>query len=53
MNVGDKVTVLAPFTEFFPDTYVIASVTVLDSGTVIQLDGIDSAFDPKYLQVTQ
>ena len=47
-NVGDTVTILPPFTPFFPGTYTVASVDV--PGNSVQLEGVDSAFDFSYIQ---
>jgi hypothetical protein len=51
MNPGDKVKVLNPFVMAFPGTYVIESCEEIEGGTAVHLEGIESAFDPRYLEV--
>ena len=50
-EVSDKVRVLPPFDGAFPDIYTIESVDVLEGGTVCRLSGVESAFDPCFLEV--
>ena len=51
LNVGDKVRVLPPFDQAFPDNYVVMSI----EGSTCFLDGIPegfaNAFDVAYLEV--
>lgn len=47
ITVGSEVRVLAPFSEFYPGTYVVVGVSV--TGAFQILDGID--FDPIYLEL--
>lgn len=52
MNVGDIVNVLPPFSETYPDEYVIASVQTTDDGqTVYYLEGVFGAFSADHLEV--
>ena len=51
-NVGDKVRVLPPFEVAFPDVYTVAAVDAeSEGGPVFFLEGVDSAFDTRYLEV--
>lgn len=51
MEVGDFVTVKTPFDVAFPGIYVIDRVEVVEDGnTVYYLNGIEGAFDIKYLE---
>lgn len=50
MTPGTVVRVLAPFDEAFPGTYIVEWVEIIDEQTVVHLDGVESAFDPKYLE---
>lgn len=52
MEVGDVVTVKAPFDTAFPDSYAIVRVEEVgeDKSLVYFLDGIEGAFDIKYLE---
>lgn len=47
---GQVVRVLEPFDEAYPDSYsIIEVVTQEDGQQVCRLDGVESAFDPKFL----
>ena len=49
LAVGSTVRVLDPFAPFFPGTYTVSQVD--DPNTTAYLDGIDSAFDYRFLEV--
>ena len=52
MQVGSTVRVLAPFNDAFPNDYEIVAVdTFVDGGPVYYLNGIEGAFDAKFLEV--
>lgn len=51
LTVGCTVRVCEPFTTAFPDVYVVEAVADVEGGTVVMLEGVESAFDPKYLEV--
>lgn len=52
MEVGLKVRVLTPFDVAFPDEYIIVSAdSLVEGGPVYYLNGIDGAFDAKFLEV--
>ena len=52
MEVGTRVRVKEPFTQAFPDEYVISSINAdIDGGPVYFLEGVASAFDAKYLEL--
>lgn len=52
MEVGTTVRVKEPFTEAFPDDYVISVIDdTIEGGPVYFLDGVESAFDAKYLEI--
>ena len=51
MEEGMLVRVLAPFEEAYPNTYTVVQVdTAEDSKQVVYLEGVESAFDPSYLE---
>ena len=51
MEVGTRVLVKEPFTQAFPDEYVISVIDdTIEGGPVYFLDGVESAFDAKYLE---
>lgn len=50
MEVGAQVRVLSPFNDAFPNDYEIVAVdTFVDGGPVYYLNGIEGAFDAKFL----
>ncbi len=52
MNAGDIVKVLPPFTEHFPDNYVIEQSQIADDGQVVYyLEGVFGAFSADHLEV--
>lgn len=52
MEVGSVVRVLEPFDRAFPEQYTVVTVTVAGCGApIIYLQDIESAFDPRYLEV--
>lgn len=52
MNAGDIVKVLPPFSETYPDEYVVTSVQATDDGqTVYYLEGVFGAFSADHLEV--
>ena len=52
MEVGAKVRVLSPFNDAFPNEYEIEDVDAfVDGGPVYYLNGIEGAFDAKFLEV--
>lgn len=52
--VGMVVRVLEPFSEAFPDTYTIAEITTFPDGQVVcNLTGVESAFDPVFLETVE
>ena len=51
MSIGDKVKILEPFADFFPGTFIIESMEDLEGGTAVHLVRVESAFDPRYLEV--
>jgi hypothetical protein len=53
-NIGDVVTVLAPFRESFPDEYLVVDVVTSEDGTTAHyLEGIEGAFDHVYLETVE
>ena len=51
MQVGSTVRVLAPFNDAFPDVYTVSAINAdIEGGPVYMLDGVESAFDIKYLE---
>lgn len=51
MQVGDVVTVNAPFDTAFPDVYTVERIEEVGDGSVVYfLEGIEGAFDIKYLE---
>lgn len=50
MTPGAVVRVLAPFDEAFPGTYSVEWREIIDGQDVVHLEGVESAFDPKYLE---
>ena len=50
MIVGSEVQILAPFDEAFPGTFVVESINEVEGGTVVMLQGVESAFDPLFLK---
>lgn len=53
-EIGDVVTVLAPFKESFPDEYLVVDVVTSEDGTIAHyLEGIGGAFDHIYLELTE
>lgn len=51
MEVGTVVTVLPPFSESFPAEYSVVEVN--EEGNWVMLDGIESAFDFRYIKVKE
>ena len=47
IKVGDKVKVLYPFNDAYPDTYIVEAV--MEDGVCIICG--DRSFDPKFLEV--
>ena len=48
---GDRVRILAPFAEAFPEVYVVDSVTTCPDGQqACFLVDVEGAFDPKFLE---
>lgn len=52
MEVGTRVLVKEPFTQAFPDEYVISARNDdIEGGPIYFLEGVESAFDAKYLEI--
>lgn len=52
MEVGTRVRVKEPFTQAFPDEYVISVRNDdIEGGPIYFLEGVESAFDAKYLEI--
>ena len=51
LEPGNKVHVLDPFADAFPGVHEVESIEAVEGGTVVHLVGIESAFDPKFLEV--
>lgn len=51
MNIGDRVRVLAPFNESFPDVYEITETVGNDDGTVTYILGDLGGFAAMYLEI--
>lgn len=51
LNVGDVVKVLYPFTDSFPDNYVITESVVDSIGQVAYILGDNGGFDEIYLEL--
>ena len=49
MYIGAIVEVLPPFDDSFPGEYVVLEVNT--ENTCVMLEGVDSAFDFKYVKV--
>ena len=52
-EVGQKVRVLPPFEESFPETYEITEVHQHEDGQVAYILGEAGAFDPLYLEAVE
>lgn len=50
-NIGDTVRILYPFTESFPDTYVITAIATDSIGQVAYALGDNGSFDAIYLEL--
>jgi hypothetical protein len=54
MQPGASVHILPPFADAFPGTFTVREVgTASDGQTVVFLVGVESAFSPCFLEVTQ
>jgi hypothetical protein len=51
-NVGDTVRVLAPFTESFPEVYVVTEVVNTDDDGTVYILGDRGGFDAVYLEAS-
>lgn len=51
---GNIVRVLPPFSEAFPDQYVVREVSLAEGNqTIVYLVGVESAFAPEHLEVIE